>query len=79
MQEQSSLGTRRTSNIIYREAAATVTVQFIATANHSGVSQFEMGGACGTYGGEEQCVQDLVGKPEVNRLFGRPRHRWEGY
>jgi len=37
-----------------------------------------MGGACGTYGGEEQCVQDLLGKPEVKRLFGRPRRRWEG-
>ena len=53
-------------------------MQFIATTNHSGASQVEMGGACGTYGGEEQCVQDLLGKPEVKRLFGRPRRRWDG-
>jgi hypothetical protein len=52
-------------------------VQFIATANHSGASQVEMGGACGTYGGEEQGVQDLLGKPEVKRLSGRPRRRLE--
>jgi hypothetical protein len=25
----------------------------------------------------ERCVEDLVGKTEGRRLFGRPRHRWE--
>jgi len=25
----------------------------------------------------ERCVQDLVGKPEGNRLLGRPRHGWD--
>jgi len=25
----------------------------------------------------ERCVQDLVDKPEVKKLLGRPRHRWE--
>jgi hypothetical protein len=50
----------------------------MATANHGVASQVEIGGTCGTYGGEEQCVQDLLGKPEVKRLFGRPRRRWEG-
>jgi hypothetical protein len=33
-----------------------------------------MGGACGTYGGEEKV---LVGKPEGNRPLGRLRRRWE--
>jgi hypothetical protein len=50
----------------------------MATANHSVASLVEIGGACRTYREEEQCVQDLLGKPEVKRLFGRPRRRWEG-
>jgi hypothetical protein len=33
---------------------------------------------CGIYEREEECMQDLVGKLEGNRLLGRPRHRWEG-
>jgi hypothetical protein len=28
-------------------------------------------------GGEEECLQGLVGEPEGRRPFGRPRHRWE--
>jgi phosphoenolpyruvate-protein kinase (PTS system EI component) len=28
------------------------------------VKEKEMTGACGKYGGEEKCVQVLVGKPE---------------
>jgi hypothetical protein len=36
-----------------------------------------MGGACRTYGGEERCIQVLVGKPEEKRPLGRPRRRWE--
>jgi hypothetical protein len=36
-----------------------------------------MGGACGAYGGEEKCIQDLVEKPEVKGLLRRPRCRWE--
>jgi hypothetical protein len=36
-----------------------------------------MGGACGTYGREERCMQDLVVKPERKRPFGRYRHVWE--
>jgi hypothetical protein len=36
-----------------------------------------MGRTCGTYGGEERCIQDLVGKPEGRRPLGRPRRRWE--
>ena len=35
-----------------------------------------MGGACGTYGGEESCIV-LVGKPEGKRPLGRPRRRCE--
>jgi hypothetical protein len=37
-----------------------------------------MGGACGTFGGEEKYVQGLVGESEGNRPLVRPRHRWEG-
>jgi len=36
-----------------------------------------MGGACSVYGGEERCIQGLVGKPEGKRPLGRCRHRWE--
>jgi hypothetical protein len=35
-----------------------------------------MGGPCSVYG-EENCVQDLVGKPEIKSPFGRPKLRWE--
>jgi hypothetical protein len=37
----------------------------------------ETGGACGSYGGGEKCMQDLMGKFEGRRPFGRPRSRWE--
>ena len=36
-----------------------------------------MGGECGTYGGEDRCMQTLVGKPDGKRPLGRSRHRWE--
>ena len=36
-----------------------------------------MSGECNTCGGEDRCIQDLVGKPGVKRPLGRPRHRWE--
>jgi hypothetical protein len=36
----------------------------------------EMGRACSIYGGEEECLQGLVSKPEGRTPFGRPRHRW---
>jgi len=29
------------------------------------------------YGGEERCVQGLVGKSEGKKPLGRPRHRWK--
>jgi hypothetical protein len=32
---------------------------------------------CGTHGRGEECVQVLMGKPEINRPLGRPRLRWE--
>lgn len=32
------------------------------------IKQGEIGGACGTRGEEEKCIQGL-GKPEINRLF----------
>jgi hypothetical protein len=31
-----------------------------------------MGGACSAYGGEEKCMQGLVGKREGKRPLGRP-------
>jgi hypothetical protein len=36
-----------------------------------------MGGACGTYGREERCIQGLLGTPEGKRPLGRPRRMWE--
>jgi hypothetical protein len=35
-----------------------------------------MGRVCSTNGGEEECIEELVGKPEGKRPPGRPRHRW---
>jgi hypothetical protein len=29
------------------------------------------------YGGEERCIQDFSGDPEVERPLGGPWHRWE--
>jgi hypothetical protein len=37
----------------------------------------EMGGKCGTYGGEERCVHDFGGETRRKRPLGRPKHRWE--
>jgi hypothetical protein len=37
----------------------------------------EMGRVCNTYGGDERCIQFLVGKYEGKRPLGRPRSRWE--
>ena len=31
-----------------------------------------MGGACSTYGGEERCIQTLVGRPEERHHLGNP-------
>ena len=36
-----------------------------------------MGGACSTYGDRRGAYKVLVGKPEEERPFGRPRRRWE--
>jgi len=36
-----------------------------------------MGGACGTYRGEEGVYRILVGDPEGKRPLERPRLRWE--
>jgi hypothetical protein len=33
----------------------------------------EMEGACGTYGGQQRCIQGFDGK----RQLERPRRRWE--
>jgi hypothetical protein len=36
-----------------------------------------VGGTCSTHGGGERYLQVLVGKPEGNRLLGRPGRKWE--
>ena len=37
-----------------------------------------MGGACGTYGGKERCIQGFVwGDLKAERPLGRRRRRWE--
>jgi hypothetical protein len=36
-----------------------------------------MGEACSAYGERRGLHRVLVGKPEVRRPLGRPRHRWE--
>ena len=37
-----------------------------------------MGGACGTYGGDERYLQCLVGKPEWRRPLGKPHNIFVG-
>jgi hypothetical protein len=34
------------------------------------------GRACSTLGGEEDCIQDILRKPEGKRPLGRRRRRW---
>jgi hypothetical protein len=36
-----------------------------------------MGRVCSTYGERKGVYRVLVGKPEVERPLGRPRHRWD--
>jgi hypothetical protein len=35
-----------------------------------------MGRACSTNGGDEECIEDIGGKPERKEPLGRPRCRW---
>jgi hypothetical protein len=35
-----------------------------------------MSRACGTNGGDEECIRILAGKPERKRPLVRPRRRW---
>jgi len=37
-----------------------------------------LGGACGTDRDLRGTYRALVGRPEGNKLFGKPRLRWEG-
>jgi hypothetical protein len=37
----------------------------------------EMDGACGTYGGQERCLQGFGGETLGKEPLGRPRRRWE--
>ena len=41
------------------------------------IEKLEMGVVCSTYGERRGVYMVLVGKPEVERPLGRPRHRWE--
>ena len=41
------------------------------------INENELGAACGTYGGEETCIQGLGGKHAGKRTVGRPRRRWK--
>jgi hypothetical protein len=41
------------------------------------IGKNEMGGACSSDGEERGVYGVLLGKPEVKRPLGRPRHRWE--
>jgi len=38
--------------------------------------KFEMGGACGKYGGEERCTQAFDAEIREKRKYGRHRRRW---
>jgi hypothetical protein len=51
----------------------------LLTKYYSGdqIKNNEMGSACGTYGGEERCVQGLVGKAEGRGQFVMLRRRWK--
>jgi hypothetical protein len=40
------------------------------------ITKNEMGGACGTRGGDERCMKDLLGIPEGKRPLGRPSLGW---
>jgi hypothetical protein len=44
--------------------------------HNADTSEYEMGGSCGTNGGEEEAYRLLVGKPEGKRPLGRPRRMW---
>jgi len=41
------------------------------------IKKNEVGGASGIYGGQEKCVQGLVGRADGKRLLGRHGRRWE--
>jgi hypothetical protein len=51
----------------------------VGVTKHLGgqIKRNEMGGVCGRYGGQERCLQGLMGRPERKALFERPRRRWE--
>jgi len=51
----------------------------LLTKYHSAyqIQNNEMGGDCGTYGGQERCIQHFGGETEGSRPLGRPRRLWE--
>ena len=52
----------------------------LLTKHYSGdqIKKNGMGGACGTHGGQESCIQDLGGgKLSGKGPRGRPRHKFE--
>jgi hypothetical protein len=46
------------------------------TNTNDQVKEDEMGRACSTNEGDEECIHDFGGRPEGKRLLGRPRRRW---
>jgi len=41
------------------------------------IKKREMGGSCGRYGGQERCLQGLIGRPGRKTLLERSRRRCE--
>jgi hypothetical protein len=41
------------------------------------IKEDEMGVACGTYVGKEECIQGFLGKSKEKNPLARPRHRLE--
>jgi hypothetical protein len=41
------------------------------------IKKNEIGGACSMYGRQEKAYRDLVGRPEREKPYGRPKLRWE--
>jgi hypothetical protein len=40
------------------------------------IKEDEIRRACSKHGGKEECILDLLGKPERKRPLGRPPHMW---
>jgi hypothetical protein len=52
-------------------------VLFAKYIQNDKVKEQELGVACSTHEGKEECIQDFGGKPEKKGQLERPRCRWE--